>query len=119
MSALKATAVGTDGETLEQRIQRTLDERLNRRMKKRVQSGDFRVCTAHDLAPIFEKSFDINPKKLAKDAKFMSLVAMNGLRLKSQESRYGLGTGHTEQTGKGKGKGKKNPNITSKNKNEC
>ncbi len=34
------------------------------RMKKRVESGDFRVCAAHDLEPIFEKAFGIKPKEL-------------------------------------------------------
>ncbi|QSS54273.1 hypothetical protein I7I53_01775 [Histoplasma capsulatum var. duboisii H88] len=105
VAALTRTAVGHDGETLKERIQHTLEERLNRRLKKRVESGDFRVCAAHDLAPIFEKVFDINPKKLAKDSKFRSLVSINGLRLKSEEELWnGLGNGPP----KGKKKGKKN-----------
>lgn len=81
VSLLKSTEIGPgeEGEeSLGQRIQSTLEERLNRRMEKRVESADFRVCAAHDLAPIFEKAFDINPKKLAKDAKFMALVQSNG-----------------------------------------
>ncbi|EER37269.1 conserved hypothetical protein [Histoplasma capsulatum H143] len=101
VAALTRTAVGHDGETLKERIQHTLEERLNRRLKKRVESGDFRVCAAHDLAPIFEKVFDINPKKLAKDSKFRSLVSINGLRLKSEEELWnGLGNGPPKATTK-------------------
>jgi hypothetical protein len=36
-------------------IEETLNERLERRMKKRVESGDFRVCAAHDLAPVLRR----------------------------------------------------------------
>ncbi|DAA72944.1 TPA_exp: Uncharacterized protein A8136_4869 [Trichophyton benhamiae CBS 112371] len=70
-------------ETLAQKIESTLDERLNRRMKKRVESGDFRVCAAHDLAPIFEAFFDIPPKKLAKQ--LASLISLRGLRLRDED----------------------------------
>lgn len=56
--------------TLEMLIEEDLKEKLERRMKKRVDSGDFRACAAHDLAPILEKAFDINPKHLANDTGF-------------------------------------------------
>ncbi|WEW57179.1 hypothetical protein PRK78_002641 [Emydomyces testavorans] len=79
---LKSTHGIGGSETLMQIIQSTLDERLNRRMKKRVESGDFRVCAAHDLAPVFEKMFGINPKKLAKNVQFANLRSLRGLRLK-------------------------------------
>lgn len=63
---IKSTIV--DGnKTLETAIEETLNERLERRIKKRVESGDYRVCAAHDLAPIFEKALDIKPKDLIKD----------------------------------------------------
>lgn len=74
---------GSQGETLAQKIESTLDERLNRRMKKRVESSDFRVCAAHDLAPIFEAVFDIPPKKLAK--KLVSLISSRGLILRDED----------------------------------
>jgi hypothetical protein len=57
-----------------------LDERLNRRMKKRVESEDYRVCAAHDLAPIFEKALGINPKELAKSQEFLARVDTEGLK---------------------------------------
>lgn len=76
---LKATTIGNT--TLAKTIEMTLHERLERRMKKRVESSDYRVCAAHDLAPIFEKSLGIDPKKLAKDKHFMHLASDKGLRL--------------------------------------
>ncbi|KAM5434677.1 hypothetical protein MferCBS31731_006623 [Microsporum ferrugineum] len=72
-------------ETLAQKIESTLDERLNRRIKKRVESSDFRVCAAHDLAPIFEAVFDIHPKKLAKNFVLVSLISSRGLRLRDED----------------------------------
>jgi hypothetical protein len=86
---LKATKVN-DEMTLEAVIRNTLDERLERRLKKRVESGDYRVCAAHDLAPIFETAFNIKPKDLAKDDAFLSLLENSGLKLKIGENWLGL-----------------------------
>lgn len=77
---LKSTIVTDGDKTLQELIQETLNERLNRRMKKRVESEDYRVCAAHDLAPIFEKAFAINPKDLAKSQEFLALVEASGLK---------------------------------------
>ncbi|PGG99541.1 hypothetical protein GX51_06281 [Blastomyces parvus] len=79
-SALGHTQLEPGNQLLKDKIESELNERLTRRMKKRVESGDFRVCAAHDLAPIFEKGFSINPKKLAKDSQFMNLAASRGLK---------------------------------------
>ncbi|KAG8627030.1 hypothetical protein KVT40_004513 [Elsinoe batatas] len=73
------STVFSDGLTLAVQIQTTLDERLGRRTKKRIESDDFRVCAAHDLAPIFEKAFSIAPKHLARNQKFVDLVDVHGL----------------------------------------
>lgn len=77
--------------TLEQLIEATLDRKLNRRTKKRMESQDFRVCAAHDLAPIFEKAFRIKPKELHKDKEFVKKLSTDGLNLAmstlSSESR--------------------------------
>jgi len=59
-------------------------------MKKRVESGDYRVCAAHDLAPIFEKAFNIKLDDLAKDDGFLSLLDKSGLKLKNGENWLGL-----------------------------
>ncbi|KAK3168098.1 hypothetical protein OEA41_004544 [Lepraria neglecta] len=84
---IKSTAVINNGEhTLGDLIRETLDGRLNRRMKKRVESEDYRVCAAHDLAPIFEKGLSIRPKEFEKDKEFVRLVRTSGLKLKDGES---------------------------------
>ena len=53
--------------TLGKHIEETMNTKLTRRTKKRVESRDFRVCAAHDLAPIFESVFGISQKVLNKD----------------------------------------------------
>ncbi|THV71196.1 hypothetical protein D6C85_01642 [Aureobasidium pullulans] len=78
VTRLKSTLLST-GKTLEETIEQTLHERLNRRLKKRQESNDYRVCAAHDLAPIFEKAFDLDHKQLARDVEFLKLVDENGL----------------------------------------
>lgn len=85
---LKSTLI--NGETLQQIIQDVLDERLNRRLKKRVESGDFRVCAAHDLAPVFEKVVGVRGKALGSDARFQELLTTYGLKLKDGEEFAGL-----------------------------
>ena len=74
----QAASKGT-GLTLESLIQEELDKKLSRR--KRVESADYRPCTAHDLAPVFEKFFDIRPKNLLRDKQFLKNVEEHGLSL--------------------------------------
>lgn len=62
-------------------IENELNERLNRRNKKRVESGDYRVCAAHDLAPIIGSSLAIDLKRLEKDKTFLRLLNTKGLEL--------------------------------------
>jgi len=66
-------------------------------MKKREESGDFRVCTAHDLAPNFERVFGVKEKELGRDKVFIGLVEKYGLELGEGLKWEGLG-------GKGSGK---------------
>jgi len=89
VTTLKATVV--DGEkNLETVIQETLNERLERRIKRGVESGDYRVCAAHDLAPIFEKAFDIKLKELAKNQEFLMIMGRSGLNLAKGDNFKGL-----------------------------
>lgn len=89
---LKATIIqGTAKKTLEELIQETLEERFQRRQKKRVGSGDHRICTAHDIAPIIEKALGIQWRELARDQDFQALRDSSGLHLKDGESWNGLG----------------------------
>lgn len=82
---LKRTAVNAN-QTLEEAIRDTLDERLERRIQKRAESGDYRVRAAHDIAPVFENAFGIKPKDLGKDVDFLDLWASSGLDLKPGQS---------------------------------
>ena len=106
--AEKIKGARLDGDkTLSALIEETLNERLNRRIKKRVESGDYRVCAAHDVAPILEKAFAIKPKDLERDQVFLDTMATNGLHLKPGEQW--AGTGKQQKTfhnrgGKKKGK---------------
>ena len=86
---LKSSIVEGD-KTLERIIEESLNQRLERRIKKRVESGDFRVCAAHDLAPVFEKAFDIKPKDLARNKEFLAILGRSGLRLKDDDNWKGL-----------------------------
>ena len=89
---LKSTIINNNNnkKTLANLIEETLNERLERRMKKRIESGDYRVCTAHGLAPIFEKVFDIKLKELAKDENFLGVMERSGLVLKEGEEWKGI-----------------------------
>ncbi|KAL1988673.1 hypothetical protein VTN96DRAFT_8373 [Rasamsonia emersonii] len=74
-----------DGKKLSQVIEEFLAGRLNRRTKKRVDSGDFRVCAAHDLAPVLEKTLGIDSKQLARDKDVLRLLETGGLELGDQQ----------------------------------
>ncbi|RJE25219.1 hypothetical protein PHISCL_02432 [Aspergillus sclerotialis] len=76
-------AVNCNGEPLFQVLQTGLNERFSRRIDKRVASGDFCVCAAHDLAPILGRALGINLKQLTKDKSFLNLLDTKGLDLDS------------------------------------
>lgn len=109
--AEKIKGARLDGDkTMSCLIEETLNERLERRMKKRVESGDYRVCAAHDVAPILEKALGIKPKDLEKNQAFLDRMSTTGLLLEPGEQWTGLGkqqkTFHNK-SGKNKGKGKR------------
>lgn len=65
-------------------LKEPLDKFLVRKSEKRLESmmketGDYRVCAAHDLAPIVEKAFHVHPKDLAKNKEIRVLVDTKGL----------------------------------------
>ncbi|KAF2221930.1 hypothetical protein BDZ85DRAFT_264624 [Elsinoe ampelina] len=80
VSMLKSTALPA-GSTLADTVQATLEERLERRMKKRVESSDYRVCAAHDLAPVFETAFEVKEKDLARNERFVELLNEHSLNV--------------------------------------
>ena len=56
------------------------------------ETGDYRMCAAHDLAPIVEKAFGIHPKDLTKNKGFGRLVDAGGLgALDKRDVWRGLG----------------------------
>jgi hypothetical protein len=55
-------------------IEETLKERLERRLKKRVESEDYGVCAAHDVAPILEGVLGVEEKDMMRDKEFLGLV---------------------------------------------
>lgn len=92
VQTIKSTTVARSEKTLATVIEETLDEKLVR--KKRVESGDYRVCAAHDLAPIFERAFGITTKDLGKDKVFLRLLSKIGLELSdSREWKSHAGSG--------------------------
>ncbi|KAJ9202130.1 hypothetical protein DTO021D3_3626 [Paecilomyces variotii] len=84
VTQLKATKL-QDTKSLGALIEETLNERLERRVKKQIESGDFRVCAAHDLAPIFERAFHIKPKDLERDRILLDLIKQSGLTPSEEE----------------------------------
>ncbi|KAH7063703.1 hypothetical protein B0J12DRAFT_563008 [Macrophomina phaseolina] len=94
------------GSALAQLVASRLEDRLNRRMKKRVESGDYRVCAAHDLAPVFERALQLSPKDLVANVDFEKLVETNGLHLGEHENWTGLE--RRRQAGPVKGGNRKN-----------
>ncbi|KAL4887914.1 hypothetical protein BDV59DRAFT_206510 [Aspergillus ambiguus] len=67
--------------TLSEIVADELSTRLERRTKKRVESGDYRICAAHDLSPILARTLNIDLKQLEKDKEFLRLVGTKGLHL--------------------------------------
>ena len=61
-------------------------------MKKRVESGDYKVCAAHDLAPVFEKVFGVKPRELVTNSRFQELLITFGLNLGDGEEFVGVST---------------------------
>ncbi|OGM42503.1 hypothetical protein ABOM_008308 [Aspergillus bombycis] len=73
-----------NGKEFSQVVEEELNKRLDRRNKKRFESGDFRVCAAHDLAPIMAQALGIDLKRLEKDKQFANLVEEKGLHLEGE-----------------------------------
>ncbi|KAE8381761.1 hypothetical protein BDV26DRAFT_289189 [Aspergillus bertholletiae] len=76
---IKKTVI--DGKEFTQFMEEELNKRLDRHQKKRLESGDFRICAAHDLAPIMAQALGIDLKQLEKDKGFAHLVEEKGLHL--------------------------------------
>jgi hypothetical protein len=102
--AIKNTVVKEKGKKISQIIEEELHKRLDRRNEKRINSGDFRVCAAHDLAPIIGSALGIDLKRLDKDKKFLDLLNTGGLN--SDGDWRGLSVKSFAPRKRRKGKGK-------------
>lgn len=60
-------------------MEEAIYERLAGFFDKRRASGDSRPCGPHDMAPIYEKVFNIEPSEL-RDENFPSRLRRSGLR---------------------------------------
>ncbi|PYH33994.1 uncharacterized protein BO87DRAFT_386967 [Aspergillus neoniger CBS 115656] len=81
---IKSTVINSTGGTFSQALEEGLNERLERRNKKRVESGDYRVCAAHDLAPLMARALGVDLKQMAKDKEFAGLIEKKGLNLQGE-----------------------------------
>lgn len=88
---------------LAQAIEEEVQTGLERRMKKRVESGDFRVCAAHDLAPVLAGLLGVDMKMMEKDKRLSDLVRTRGLD-HGEERWEGLVRKVVCPEGKGEGK---------------
>jgi hypothetical protein len=46
--------------------------------------NDYRVCAAHDVAPLFEKAFGVKEGGLKRNKEFVKLVRKRGLELERE-----------------------------------
>ena len=76
--------------TLEESMRQTMEERMQRRMARHAESGDFRVCAAHDLAPILERALRVRWKDVKQDKAFRALMDEHGLTLPEGQVWGGL-----------------------------
>ena len=82
---------GTDM-TLEDLLSEFFQNKLEKRIQGRIKAtGDWRICAAHDLAPIIERAFRVNSKDLSKNKMFVKLVQRDGLQLREGVIWQGLG----------------------------
>ncbi|KAH7130250.1 hypothetical protein B0J11DRAFT_429854, partial [Dendryphion nanum] len=77
---LRNTIVDANGKTPGSIIRDFFKTTLEKRLKGRMQeTGDWKLCAAHDLAPIFEKVFGVSAKDFSKNKVFTMLVQKGGL----------------------------------------
>jgi hypothetical protein len=70
----------SDGKTLKDTLDEFFEKKLEKRLKGRMkETADYRVCAAHDIAPIVEKVFGVRPGDLKKNKMLVKLVNKGGL----------------------------------------
>lgn len=82
ISETSQDVVATDAKTLAtmetKTVEQAIQSSLQNFFQKRRASGDARPCGPHDLAPIYERVFDVSAAEL-KDDKFLVRMRRNGL----------------------------------------
>lgn len=76
-------------EALDIFFQQKLPTRLESRAKSEY---DYRICAAHDVAPVFEKAFGAKAVDLKRNKQFINLVKKRGLDLRKGEVWLGMGS---------------------------
>ncbi|OCK78606.1 hypothetical protein K432DRAFT_88714, partial [Lepidopterella palustris CBS 459.81] len=81
------------GSTLQEDLDTFFNLKLPARLRSRAKSEyDYRVCAAHDVAPLFEKAFGVKEGDLKRDKEFVKLVRKRGLDLGKGEVWLGMGS---------------------------
>jgi predicted AAA+ superfamily ATPase len=69
-----------EGRTLKDTLNEFFEKKLEKRLEGRMKEmADYRVCAAHDIAPIVERAFGVRPGDLKKNKGFVKLVDKGGL----------------------------------------
>jgi hypothetical protein len=79
---LNTTTNPLTGETLRAAVDSFLSQVVAQRLQNdgvMSKKNDYRVCTNHDIAPIFEQAFGVRAKELGKDEKFVKMLRKKGL----------------------------------------
>jgi arginine/lysine/ornithine decarboxylase len=85
--------IDDEGRTLKETLDGFFARKLEKRMQSRMkETADYRVCAAHDLAPILENASRIHTKDLKKNKGFMKLLR-NGALSALDDGRVWKGLG--------------------------
>ncbi|KAF2788292.1 hypothetical protein K505DRAFT_329031 [Melanomma pulvis-pyrius CBS 109.77] len=89
---LRSTTI-RGGSTLQEDLDTYFNLKLPARLRSRAKSKyDYRVCAAHDVAPLFEKAFGVKEGDLKRNEEFVKLVRKRGLDLGKGEVWLGMGS---------------------------
>jgi hypothetical protein len=81
------------GSTLQEALDSFFRLKLPSRLQSRAKSEyDYRVCAAHDVAPVLEKAFGVKEGDLKRNKEFVKLVRKRGLDLVKGEVWLGVGS---------------------------
>jgi hypothetical protein len=89
---LRSTTID-GGKSLQDILEAFFNQKLEARLERRANSEyDYKVCAAHDLAPLYEKAFGVKEGDLKRNKEFVKLVTKRGLHLAKGEVWFGMGS---------------------------